>query len=65
MKEPNPNLETETGNDYMGYAVKLNSLEAFAKESNMIWKLLHSHKENILAIPKDVPGTSLSLTPDT
>lgn len=38
------------------YTLQLNSLENSATESNVIWKFLHSHKENILASLKDVPG---------
>lgn len=31
----------------LGYNVELNSLENSLTESNVIWKLPHSHKENI------------------
>lgn len=47
------------------YTVEFNSLESSATESNEIWKLHHSHKENVLATLRDVPGISLSLTSAT
>lgn len=62
LKEPTSNLETEIENTV--YTGKYCGFQQFGKrctESNMIWKLLHSHKENILATLRDVPDTNLSL----